>query len=74
MIKFSQICDMGGRSANEDTVFAELRGNILIAAVCDGLGSHGGGKDASEKTAEIISRRFDDIAQMRSDIIKDVFM
>ncbi|MCI8550764.1 MAG: serine/threonine-protein phosphatase [Lachnospiraceae bacterium] len=37
----------GGRSCNEDTAgYMEIKGNYL-AAVADGLGGHGGGKEAS---------------------------
>ncbi len=44
--KYSAI---GNRSVNEDSVFCEKNGaQSVCAVVCDGLGGHGGGKDASQ--------------------------
>jgi len=38
----------GGREENEDATLLKRSGGVVIAAVADGLGGHGGGKIASE--------------------------
>lgn len=46
LYKYSAI---GNRAVNEDSVFGEKIGpQSACAVVCDGLGGHGGGKDASQ--------------------------
>lgn len=47
-IQYSQYSAIGTRSENEDSLVCEQTGpQQLFAAVCDGLGGHGGGQEAS---------------------------
>lgn len=48
--------DTGGRSMNEDTYIIYQDKSGLCAAVADGLGGHGRGKDASSIAAEALRR------------------
>ena len=54
----SRYSHRGGRDCNEDTCAAVKRKNVMCALVADGLGGHGGGKQASEAAAEIITQNF----------------
>ena len=54
----SRYSHQGGRDCNEDTCVAVKRKNVMCALVADGLGGHGGGKQASEAAAEIINQNF----------------
>lgn len=52
-IKVASYSAIGTRTENEDTGICEQLGpERLYAAVCDGLGSHGGGKAASQTAVE----------------------
>lgn len=73
MLRYSYISETGGRDHNEDSVLAVKDGNILIAAVADGLGSHGGGKEASEATAKTFSDNLQLLGNMEPSEIEKVF-
>ena len=48
-IEYFKYSSIGNRPVNEDSVFCETSGpQSVCAVVCDGLGGHGGGKDASQ--------------------------
>lgn len=54
-IKYTQYSALGTRVENEDSVVCEQTGpQQLFAAVCDGLGSHGGGQEASRIAVELL--------------------
>lgn len=54
-IKFSSYSAFGTRPENEDNFVCEQTGpQQLFAAVCDGLGSHGGGQEASRIAVEML--------------------
>ncbi len=60
MIQTASYTDIGGRARNEDCVkFARPFDKALCLVVADGLGGHGGGRDASEAAAELICRNWD---------------
>lgn len=44
---YALFSEAGGREANEDCVAVETTSDGLMAVVCDGLGAHGGGAQAS---------------------------
>lgn len=46
--------DCGGRDYNEDTCLTEKQPPYYIAVIADGLGGHGGGKEASGTASETI--------------------
>lgn len=48
----------GGREINEDSVAVEASGAGLVAMAADGLGSHGGGQQASRAATEEIAACF----------------
>lgn len=54
-IKYSFYSAFGTRPENEDNYVCEQTGpQQLFAAVCDGLGSHGGGQEASRIAVELL--------------------
>ncbi len=73
MLRSSYICETGGRDHNEDSVLIKQENNILIAAVADGLGSHGGGKEASEAVVKTFSDEADILGKMTPGEIEKVF-
>ena len=73
MLRYSYISETGGRDHNEDSVLVKSEGSILIAAVADGLGSHGGGKEASEAVVKTFSDEIQRLGKMESSEIEKVF-
>lgn len=54
-LKYTSYSALGTRAENEDSVVCEQTGpQQLFAAVCDGLGSHGGGQEASRIAVELL--------------------
>lgn len=54
-IKFAKYTALGRRPENEDSFFCEQTGpQQFYAVVCDGLGSHGGGQEASRTAVELL--------------------
>lgn len=57
-MKYAIVCEPGGRAVNEDSACVKVENNKLIAVVADGLGSHGGGKTASETAVKSLCDNF----------------
>ncbi len=58
-IRGSLFTDPGGREVNEDScLLLHEKGRGCLALVADGLGGHGGGKEASQKAKTIIEEGF----------------
>ena len=56
MIQYASYSNQGGRAYNEDTVLIrQADSSQLCAILADGLGGHGGGDQASQKAAQVIS-------------------
>lgn len=63
MISYASYSDTGGRPCNEDTVkIRTLEGERLCAILADGLGGHGGGKNASQAAVSHIAHGWDGTA------------
>ncbi|MGN0696935.1 MAG: PP2C family protein-serine/threonine phosphatase [Oscillospiraceae bacterium] len=71
-MKYAYICERGGRAVNEDSVLVRAENGRLAAAVADGLGGCGGGKNASETAVNTISDNFDKLTSLSSDLITEV--
>lgn len=54
MIQTAFYSDIGGRPQNEDTVREIRKGEAVCVVVADGLGGHGGGKQASSLAAQTV--------------------
>lgn len=54
MVQTAGFSDCGGREYNEDSYIVVTHGNIVCAVVADGLGGHGGGKEASAAAVNTI--------------------
>ncbi len=55
MITYKKMSEPGGREINEDFVSLAEKGSQLVCVLCDGLGGHGKGEEASKLVAtEII--------------------
>lgn len=50
----AQICNIGGRMKNDDTVMIQQNNHGVRAYVGDGLGSYAGGKQASETAGKVL--------------------
>lgn len=56
MVKYKKMSEPGSREINEDFVSLAEKGSTLCCVLCDGLGGHGKGEEASKLVAnEIIS-------------------
>lgn len=72
MIEFETITFSGSREINEDSLGTACNGDSFCFAVADGLGGHGGGKDASSIAVKTVCDRF--VADGWSDhFFEDVF-
>lgn len=60
LISYASYSDTGGRPCNEDTVeIRPMDGERLCAVLADGLGGHGGGKNASQAAGNLIIQGWD---------------
>jgi serine/threonine protein phosphatase PrpC len=69
MILMSKYTNQGGRRENEDSYGVFTKGKNLCAVVADGLGSYGGGKQASSKAVEVVEKYFMNVPAISTDII-----
>ena len=58
MIKYATITNKGGRDVNEDYIGVFSNENMLLFVLCDGLGGHGMGADASKLVTDVIGSQF----------------
>ena len=58
MIRYATITNKGGRDINEDSIGAFTNGAMNLFVLCDGLGGHGMGADASGLVVEVFENRF----------------
>lgn len=49
--------NIGGRNENEDSIYVQQTEDLILAAVADGLGGHGGGKIASECAIQMLQEQ-----------------
>lgn len=59
MIETAVYTSIGGRAENEDTVRLLRKGSGVCALVADGLGGHGGGRQASSLAAQVLENGWD---------------
>lgn len=70
-IKSASYSSIGRRPENEDSYICEQTGpQQLFAAVCDGLGSHGGGQQASRLTVELLRQFHPTQLPSKEDILR----
>lgn len=60
MISYEMFTDKGGREVNEDSIRAVCNGDEGCFVVCDGLGGHGKGDEASSLVADEIIRCYNE--------------
>lgn len=72
MIKYEIFTDKGDREVNEDNVRAICNGTDGCFIVCDGLGGHGRGDEASEIVSEEILRCYKEFGN-DDDFIENAF-
>ncbi|MEA4870825.1 MAG: protein phosphatase 2C domain-containing protein [Christensenella sp.] len=60
----------GGREVNEDATLCLEREGVVIAAVADGLGGHGGGKIASSLAVKTLEEQANDIAACTREAVR----
>lgn len=56
-IEFSTFSESGPDHENEDASYVSMNGAVLWAAVADGVGGHGDGREASEAAMRVFARR-----------------
>jgi serine/threonine protein phosphatase PrpC len=52
MLKYAQISSIGGRAEQQDAAGVRSSGDVLMVIICDGLGGHTGGEQASRAAVE----------------------
>lgn len=57
-VELAQLCKIGDRSVNQDSVETLLDGNRMCLTVCDGLGAYAGSGKASDLCSAYITRAF----------------
>ena len=58
MIRYATITDKGSREVNEDSIGVFSNGTMQLFVLCDGLGGHGMGADASKLVVDVIGSLF----------------
>ncbi len=71
MLKVSGYSDKGGREYNEDNCAAIKRGGMFVAVLADGLGGHGGGKQASAAAVARVREGMDELGKY-PERVKDI--
>ena len=68
-MKIASYTAIGNRTENEDTgAFEQVSPEQMYAVVCDGLGSHGGGQEASRVAVTQLQRmRFSQLPTSRGE-------
>ncbi len=71
--KIARVSQMGGRSYNEDCARFEMNGPVMVCAVADGLGGHGGGDIASKVAVDTLVDGFMSNPDIHPDHIFQLF-
>ncbi len=58
MINFATLTNKGGREVNEDSIGVFSNGDMCLFVLCDGLGGHGMGADASSLVVNVFEDQF----------------
>ena len=58
MINFATLTNKGGREVNEDSIGVFSNGDMCLFVLCDGLGGHGMGADASSLVVSVFEDQF----------------
>ena len=59
MIRYATLTNQGGREVNEDSIGVFENGDMQLFVLCDGLGGHGMGADASRLVVDVIGSQFE---------------
>ena len=59
MIRYALLTNKGGREVNEDSINVFEKGNLNFFVLCDGLGGHGMGADASRLVVDVMGSMFE---------------
>lgn len=59
MIRYATLTNQGGREVNEDSIGVFENGDMQLFVLCDGLGGHGMGADASSLVVDVIGSQFE---------------
>lgn len=59
MIRYATLTNNGDREVNEDSIGVFSNGDMLLFVLCDGLGGHGMGADASKLVVDVIGSQFE---------------
>ncbi len=73
IFRIAQVCQRGGRSYNEDCARFEVSGSVMVCAVADGLGGHGGGDIASRVVVDTLVDGFMQKPELQTKHIRQLF-
>lgn len=73
MLKYTTFTDKGSRECNEDYVLTAQHGKNHLFVLCDGLGGHGMGDEASRLVCEVFQSQFMKAEDM-SDFLGQTFL
>lgn len=59
MIRYATLTNQGGRTENEDSIGVFSNGDMQLFVLCDGLGGHGMGADASKLVVDVFGKQFE---------------